>query len=234
MGTDKSHLRGSNGEQPEVTWPEVTSVTLPEVTLSWSIFCACATGSCAISSLVGAFWPEVTKSRDRKTPCPEVSMIGSRFCACPAFPRVFLSSRTGCDRRLLDPFGVPLGMHNRKLRNTCSDRRSRDPLGSILGVFSTTSASYNPRKPLFLYLVTGTSLGYLPLLFSYSVYKGCLRSHCGISKSQMVNLIPTCIVSNQKNHPAVLFCLFLCTEASPRLFFINTTVTFIWSFCTNV
>jgi len=54
-----------------------------------------------------------------------------------------------------------------------------------------------------LYLVTGTSPGYLPLLFSYSVYKGCLRSHCGISKSQMVNLIPTCIVSNQKNHPAV-------------------------------
>jgi hypothetical protein len=108
------------------------------------------------------------------------------------------------------------------------------PLGSILGVFSTTSASYNPRKPLFLYLVTGTSLGYLPLLFSYSVYKGCLRSHCGISKSQMVNLIPTCIVSNQKNHPAVLFCLFLCTEASPRLFFINTTVTFIWLFCSNV
>ena len=140
MGTDKSHLRGSNGEQPEVTWPEVTwpevtsvtlpevtSVTLPEVTLSWSIFCACATGSCAISSLVGAFWPEVTKSRDRKTPCPEVSMTGSRFCACPAFPRVFLSSRTGCDRRLLDPFGVPLGMHNRNLRNTCGDRRSRDP-----------------------------------------------------------------------------------------------------------
>jgi hypothetical protein len=33
------------------------------------------------------------------------------------------------------------------------------------------------------------------------VLQGCLRSHCGISKIQMkemVNLIPTCIVSNKK------------------------------------
>jgi hypothetical protein len=42
------------------------------------------------------------------------------------------------------------------------------------------------------------------LLFSYSVYigcvvlQGCLCSHCGISKSHMVNLIPTCIVSSKK------------------------------------
>ena len=57
-------------------------------------------------------------------------------------------------------------------------------------------------------MVTGTSPGYLPLLFSYSVYiyigcvvlQGCLRSHCGISKSQMVNLIPTCIVSSKKKY----------------------------------
>ena len=38
----------------------------------------------------GAFWPEVTKSRDRKRTCPEVTLTGSRFCACPAFsPCVF-------------------------------------------------------------------------------------------------------------------------------------------------
>ena len=48
------------------------------------------------------------------------------------------------------------------------------PVGSVHGVFSTTSASYNPRKPRVLYLVTGTSLGYLALLFSYSVYIGCV------------------------------------------------------------
>ena len=47
-----------------------------------------------------------------------------------------------------------------------------DPRGSVHGVLSSMSASYNPRKPLVLYLETGTSLGYLPLLFSYSVYKG--------------------------------------------------------------
>jgi hypothetical protein len=36
-----------------------------------------------------AFWPEVTKLRDRKRPCPEAVLIGSRFCACPTFPRAF-------------------------------------------------------------------------------------------------------------------------------------------------
>ena len=32
------------------------------------------------------------------------------------------------------------------------------------------------------------------------VLQWCLRSHCGISKSQMVNLIPTCIISSKKNY----------------------------------
>ena len=131
-------------------------------------------------------------------------VTGSRFCAFPAFsPRFFLSSSnmaTECDRRSLDPFGVLLGVRNRKLCNTrssskqcwlgCSLRRPR-PITIV-----------NPR-PIFS-MVTGTSLCYLPLLFSYSVYigcvvlQGCLRSHCGISMSQMVNLIPSCIVSSQK------------------------------------
>jgi hypothetical protein len=46
---------------------------------------------------------------------------------------------TGCDRRSLDPFEVPLDvrMRNRKLRNTRSD-----PFGSVHGVLSTTSAFY--------------------------------------------------------------------------------------------
>jgi hypothetical protein len=37
----------------------------------------------------GAFWSEVTKSRDWKRPCPEVALTGSRFCAFPVFSRVF-------------------------------------------------------------------------------------------------------------------------------------------------
>jgi hypothetical protein len=51
----------------------------------------------------------------------------------------------------------PLGVHmpNRKLRNTHGSRRSRDPFGSVLGVFSTTSASYNHRKlpPLYFHIM---------------------------------------------------------------------------------
>ena len=37
----------------------------------------------------GAFWPEVTKSRDRKRSYSEVALTGSRFCACPDFFRAF-------------------------------------------------------------------------------------------------------------------------------------------------
>ena len=66
----------------------------------------------------------------------------------PGFsPRFFLSSSsmaTGCDLRSLDPFGVALDV---RMRNTCSD-----PFGSVLGVFSTTSAFYYHRKPRVLYL----------------------------------------------------------------------------------
>ena len=123
---------------------------------------------------------------------------------------------TGCHGRSLDPFGVPLDVHmrNRKLRNIRSDRKSRDPLKVSLGcslrrprpIFNMVTGTSHPRlifsmvtgtkhpRPMFSG-TTGTSPDYLPLLFSYSVYigcvvlQGCLRSHCGISKSQMVNLI---------------------------------------------
>ena len=92
----------------------------------------------------GAFWPEVTKSRDRKRTCPEVTLTGSRFCACPAFfpLRFSLSSSTMATEGHLTPSEFPLSVRNRKLRNIRSDRRSRDPFISVLGVFSTTSASY--------------------------------------------------------------------------------------------
>ena len=74
-----------------------------------------------------AFWSEVTKSRDWKRPCPEVALTGSRFCACPDFPRAFflivVTWLPDVTEGHLTPFGVPLGVRNRKLRNTCSDRR---------------------------------------------------------------------------------------------------------------
>ena len=67
----------------EVTWPE-------EV-LFVSMFCVCATGSCAISAQVGPFSPEVTKSRDRKRPCPALLFFPYIFF-CTFFPYFF--SRT--------------------------------------------------------------------------------------------------------------------------------------------
>ena len=110
-GRTKSYLRGSNGvqpevTQPEVTWPEVTwLMSLPEVTMSGSILCACATGSCAISALVGPFdrkWQSHVTGRGlvRKCPWPEVGSVHARIFP----PRFFLNSRTGCDQRSLDPF----------------------------------------------------------------------------------------------------------------------------------
>jgi hypothetical protein len=60
----------------EVTWPEVTSVT-------GSMFCACATGSCVISAMVGPF--------DRKW---QIHVTGNMFCACPAFSRRFFLSNS--------------------------------------------------------------------------------------------------------------------------------------------
>ena len=37
----------------------------------------------------GAFWPEMTKSRDRKRTYSEVALTGSRFFACPTFFALF-------------------------------------------------------------------------------------------------------------------------------------------------
>ena len=70
MGTAQATFEGNRGGSDNCAWPEVTSVTWPEEALFGSMFCACTTGSCAISALVGPFSPEVTNSRDRKRPCP--------------------------------------------------------------------------------------------------------------------------------------------------------------------
>ena len=77
------NLRWRHWPSPEVTSPVVIG----------SMFCACATVSCAISVLVGAFWPEVTSVM-----CPEgvlsrSDLTGSMFCACPRF---CLSNITKC------------------------------------------------------------------------------------------------------------------------------------------
>ena len=92
----------------------------------------------------GAFWPEVTKSRDRKRPCPEVCSSHARLF--PAFFfLVVVTWLPDVTKGHLTPSGFPWVC-------TRSDRRSHDPFGSVLGVFSTTSTSYNHRKPRVLYL----------------------------------------------------------------------------------
>jgi hypothetical protein len=137
----------------EVLWGATGShVTRSDVT--GSMFSACATGSGAISTLMGLFDRKWRQSRDQKMPCPEAVLIGSRFCACPAFsPRAFFLSSstmaTGCDQGSLDPFGFPWVC-------TCATPVVTEGhvthFGSVLGVFSTTSASYDHRKPCVLYL----------------------------------------------------------------------------------
>ena len=90
------------------------------------------------------------------------------------FPPLFFSSSnmaTGCDRRSFDPFGFLLGscatpvVTPSEVSMGCSLRRSRL-------IFSMVTETNHPR-PIFS-MVIGTSLGYLPLLFSYSVYIGCV------------------------------------------------------------
>ena len=111
------------------------------------------TGSCSISALEGPFGRRWRQSRDWKRPCPEVALTGSRFCACTAFSRAFflvvVTWLPDVTKGHLSPFGVPLGvrMRNRKLHNTRSSSKQ-----CWLGVFSTTSVSYNHRKPCVLYL----------------------------------------------------------------------------------
>ena len=89
---------------------------------------------------------------------------------CPAFSRVFiLVVEPDVTKGHLTPSEFPWVC---AAESWATPVVTVDPIGSVYEVFATTSASYNPRKPLVLYLDTGTSLDYLPLLFAYSVYKG--------------------------------------------------------------
>ena len=127
MGTDKALFAEEPEELPEVTWPEVTSVTWPEMAMigsdvshvpgTESNFCACATGSCAMSASFHRKWRQ---SRDRKRPWPKEALSGSvrvRICnrkLCNLFPRFFYSSSS---TSTMDTEGHPKGvrMRNRRL-----------------------------------------------------------------------------------------------------------------------
>ena len=84
MGTDKvifakERLRRNYRKWYRAhAWPEVTSVTCPEAALFGSMLCACATGSWAISALVGTFHRK-WQSRDRKRPCPALLFFRTFF-----------------------------------------------------------------------------------------------------------------------------------------------------------
>jgi hypothetical protein len=124
-----------------------------------------------------AFWPEVTKSRDRKGPCPEVALTGSRFCACPAFSGAFffvvVPWLPDVTKGHLTPSEFPW---------VCATRSCATPVvvvnnvgwGVLYDVRILYLAGLLELNTRVLYLVTGTSPGYLPLLFSYSVYIGCV------------------------------------------------------------
>ena len=131
-GATGSHVTGSYMSGSDVS--HVTESKHQSGALSGSMFCACATESCAISAPVGPFDRKWRESRDRKGLWPEVGSAHARI-----FPRAFFV--------VVVPWlpgvtkGVPLGLRNRKLCNTHSSKQC------WLGVFSMTFASYNHRKP---------------------------------------------------------------------------------------
>jgi len=92
MGTDN---RAFAGEQPEVTRPEVTSVTWPEVALTGS--------DVSIQKYllrmrnrklcnIRLFWPELTSVTWPEEACPEVLVCACATGSCATdFPRFFLT-----------------------------------------------------------------------------------------------------------------------------------------------
>jgi len=117
-----------------VVLPEVTSVTWPKAPPTGSMFCACATGSCAIS---GCFHRKWHQSRDRERACPgwtEVALTGSLSGSVRMRNRKLRNIRPSrafwpevTSSNVTWPFGVHLEgwgarMRNRKMRNI---RRSR-------------------------------------------------------------------------------------------------------------
>ena len=123
-------LRMTGNDVSHVIGSDISHVPFPEVCS------AHAQPEVDISALVGPF--------DRKWSWPEVCSAHAPF-----FFLVVVTWLPDVTEGHLTSFGVPLGvlMRNRKLCNTCSSSKQ-----CWLGVFSTTSASYNHRKPRILYL----------------------------------------------------------------------------------
>jgi hypothetical protein len=162
----------------------------------------------------GAMRWSYRKSRDRKLPWPEV-------IACATVSRVFsyYSSSTSTMATGSDPCGVPLGvrMRNRKLHNILPReafwpevtlwnviRSDRDPFGALydVSVYHCLALVICPFPAILLApsIITQKFVVFEYVRGCCVVLLGCPRSHCGISKSQMnemVNHIPTCIVSNK-------------------------------------
>ena len=96
-------------------------------------------------------------------------MSGSMFCACPDFSRAFFLVVVTWLPDVIEGHltllrgSLGFRMRNRKLRNTCSDRMSRDPLEVSLGcslrrprlIFSMVTGTKHPRliflKKIFLH-----------------------------------------------------------------------------------
>ena len=101
----KSYLRRSDEEQPEVMWPEVTSVTWPKLTLVKCPVQEYALRMCNQKlrniRLGVTFWPEVTVT------WPKALLTGSRFCACPVFFLVVLTWLQNVTKGHLLPSGFP-------------------------------------------------------------------------------------------------------------------------------
>jgi hypothetical protein len=151
-------------EQPEVTWPEVTSPEGTSITCPVrSMFCACSTGSCAISTIV-----DVVESTPWTLPKGSSDLRSLR---------VLWNFRL----RMRTPKGTPVVM-------LLLLRKKR-------GKKSMVTGTKHPR-PIFN-MVTGTSPGCLPILFSYNVYIGCvvlLRVHLKISTYKHALFLQCCDV----------------------------------------
>jgi hypothetical protein len=168
-GHSSSHICGGScgGSGPEVTWPKVTSVTWLEVT---SVTCPvrkyvlCMHNRKLRNILPsGAFWPEVTKSRDRKWSWPEVCSAHARFS-----PRFFLSSSTVVTwlpdvTGHLNPSGfpwvcacaagscaTPIVTHS-EVSLGCSLRRPRPIFSMVTGTSHPRPDSFFPSYPLRVY-----------------------------------------------------------------------------------
>jgi len=142
---------------PEVTWPEVALTGSDSRALTWSMFCACATGSCAISTLAGP--RKWRQSRDRKRPCAEVCAGATGSCATVS--RVFSHCSTSTISRVFFLVVIPWlpkvtrrggwGVRNRRLcnRKLATGSEGFPPFSRVVvGVFSTTSASNPGSLPL--------------------------------------------------------------------------------------